>query len=297
MMTPVRTRARLSHVLPLLLLAAAACDSPSEPKNRNGAFDIEIRYFEPLTPVQQAAFEAAAAKWSSVITGDVPDVNITTGTGVTANRCGIRHPAFTGMVDDLLIFVDVDSIDGPNQQVGAGGPCFFRNGSRITVIGVMKFDRADMQIMQEQETLRNVILHEMGHVLGFSPDAWEQLGLVADPESDDPTFTGANARNRFVLAGGMSPAGVPLENTGGAGTRGAHWRETVFGAELMTGFISTGVTPLSAITLGSLADLGYQVDYSAADSYSVPVLSALRVNEPVMRINEQIIRPIGGIAP
>lgn len=297
MMTPVRTRACLRYAILLVLIAGAACDSPSEPKTRNSGFDIEVRYFEPLTPLQTAAFQAAAARWQSVITGDLPDVNITTGTGVTANRCNIRHPAFTGLIDDLLIFVDVDSIDGPNAQVGAGGPCFFRNGSRLTVIGVMKFDRADMQIMQANGTLQNVILHEMGHVLGFSPDAWSELGLVADPDSDDPIFTGANARNRFVLAGGTSPSGVPLENTGGAGTRGAHWRETVFGAELMTGFISTGLTPLSAITLGSLADIGYEVDYGAADTYSIPGMAALRVDEPAMRINEQIIRPIGGIAP
>jgi hypothetical protein len=39
--------------------------------------------------------------------------------------------------------------------------------------------------------------------------------------------------------------------------------------ELMTGMLVAGSKPLlSRITIGSLADLGYQVDYSKADSYT-----------------------------
>jgi hypothetical protein len=37
--------------------------------------------------------------------------------------------------------------------------------------------------------------------------------------------------------------------------------------ELMTGVSETGATPLSRITIGTLFDLGYKVDFSAADSY------------------------------
>ena len=40
--------------------------------------------------------------------------------------------------------------------------------------------------------------------------------------------------------------------------------EVCLGSELMTGFIA-GRTQLSRITVGSLEDLGYSVDYSAAD--------------------------------
>lgn len=39
-------------------------------------------------------------------------------------------------------------------------------------------------------------------------------------------------------------------------------------SELMTGYLNSGVlNPLSRITIGSLQDLGYSVDYAAADSY------------------------------
>ena len=42
------------------------------------------------------------------------------------------------------------------------------------------------------------------------------------------------------------------------------------GRELMTGFInSNAVNPLSAITLGAMEDMGYVVDFTAADPYTV----------------------------
>jgi hypothetical protein len=44
----------------------------------------------------------------------------------------------------------------------------------------------------------------------------------------------------------------------------------VFGNELMTGFISGLPDPLSTVTIGSLQDMGYTVNYSMADSYTLP---------------------------
>ncbi|MFP6765474.1 MAG: hypothetical protein VB858_17735, partial [Planctomycetaceae bacterium] len=45
----------------------------------------------------------------------------------------------------------------------------------------------------------------------------------------------------------------------------AHWRESVLGSELMTGFINTGFNPLTRLTIAQFADLGYQVDFARAD--------------------------------
>ena len=66
-----------------------------------------------------------------------------------------------------------------------------------------------------------------------------------------------------------------LANTGGSGTRDGHWRESTFDTELMTGFTERGPMPLSVITVGALADLGYTVDRSKADPYTVPSTLAL----------------------
>ena len=68
---------------------------------------------------------------------------------------------------------------------------------------------------------------------------------------------------------------VPVENTGGAGTRDSHWRETVFRNELMSGFIAATGNPLSKLTVAHLQDLGYVVDMAAAEPYRLPNLEAL----------------------
>jgi hypothetical protein len=62
---------------------------------------------------------------------------------------------------------------------------------------------------------------------------------------------------------------VPVEGSaGGDGTVNSHWRESVFGNELMTGFINAGKNPLSIMTIRSLEDLGYVVDTTAADPFT-----------------------------
>jgi hypothetical protein len=83
----------------------------------------------------------------------------------------------------------------------------------------------------------------------------------------------------FDSIGGTTYSGgnkVPVENCGpaspvpcGAGTYNSHWREPTFTTELMTGFLNGGVAnPLSRLTVASLEDLGYGVNYAGADNYS-----------------------------
>jgi Leishmanolysin len=83
------------------------------------------------------------------------------------------------------------------------------------------------------------------------------------------SFIGSHATFAYQLLGGTGNS-VPLETTGGAGTAGAHWSEAVFGDELMTGFIAGVPDPLSIVTIGALQDMGYTVNYSAADAYTLP---------------------------
>jgi hypothetical protein len=63
---------------------------------------------------------------------------------------------------------------------------------------------------------------------------------------------------------------VPVENNLVPGTSDAHWRESVFGNEMMTGYANLGGMPLSAITVGSLGDIGYEVNPFAADPFRIP---------------------------
>ena len=77
-----------------------------------------------------------------------------------------------------------------------------------------------------------------------------------------------------------------MENAeGGAGSQDGHWRESVFGNEIMSPFVSDHVEPLSAITIQSLADLGYSVDVSKADPYRLPPPGSAARRTPGRRIH------------
>jgi hypothetical protein len=143
--------------------------------------------------------------------------------------------------------------------------------------------------------LQTVILHEMGHALGYGT-VWTNLNLLAHPSlsgGTDPHFTGGQATAAFNAVGGASYVGlkVPVENTGGAGTADAHWRESVFGNELMTGFVDAGVNPLSRVTVASMGDLGYTVNLADADPYTLaPGLRAFSRRGPTIELKNDVLR-------
>src|SRR5690606_10741894 len=68
---------------------------------------------------------------------------------------------------------------------------------------------------------------------------------------------------------------VPVEIGRGVGSDSAHWREAVLGRELMTSALNGGFNPLSVVSIGSLADLGYSVSYAAAEPYQFGVAGVM----------------------
>jgi hypothetical protein len=228
-------------------------------------YGVTLQFLVTPTTEQAAAFERARQRLESVIVGDLPDVTLD-----GASSCAGVAPQ--GTVDDLLVVVDLRPIDGPGKILGSAGPCIIRRSSSLTVVGVARFDTDDLVELEEQGDLDAVISHEMLHVVGVG-SLWENLGLVGDA-STDPHFVGSAARAAFRdVNGGDTYAGnpVPIEDTGGDGTAGAHWREDVLRDELMTGWLSGGAQPLSLTTVMSLADLGYEVDPASAEPFDIAV--------------------------
>lgn len=237
------------------------------------SFNIEFRYLTPVSERQRAAFDRAAARWRQVIVGELSNI--------TASRdsfCGLENSALNEVVDDLLIFVMIDSIDGPGDILGSAGPCTIRSSNGIPVLGAMRFDRDDVAGLENSNRFGDVVLHEIGHILGLGT-LWTNRSLIAGPGGDDPYYLGESARAGFITAGGSLYTGlhIPLENTGERGTRDSHWRETVLNAEVMTGFVeAAGIRmPLSLTTIGALEDLGYRVSIWGDDAYTYAGMPSL----------------------
>lgn len=228
----------------------------------DGGFGIDIRFMGAPDERAVAVIGQAVARWSSAIGGDLPDV----ATEMAADACFAGQPASRESVDDLLILVRVVDMDGYGSVLARAGPCFIRSGSGLPIVGVIELDRADLG--RDPRMVLDVVTHEMGHVLGIGT-LWSYRSLVYGRGGDDPLFLGETAQSAYRELGG-GDALAPVENGGGTGTQGSHWRESNFRTELMTGWIDNGVNALSRLTIASLRDLGYEVRMEAAESYALP---------------------------
>ena len=229
------------------------------------SYDIRFHYLTTPTASQRAAFEAAAARWRQVIIGDLPAMSF-----FQTSACNFPGDTLNEVIDDLVIVVRLVPIDGPGKVLGSAGPCYIRSNG-LPFVGVMNFDTDDVAMLEASNRFEKVVLHEVGHILGIGT-LWQHFGLITGRQGTDPFFTGVSARAGFALAGGAAYLGtpVPIENTGGPGTRDGHWRETELNAEVMTGFVeAAGVRmPLSLLTIGSLEDMGYRITTWGDDTYS-----------------------------
>ncbi len=101
--------------------------------------------------------------------------------------------------------------------------------------------------------------------------------LVVTPDS---RFVGTAATAAFEEVGGdQYPGGkVPIDNSYPGETElgdssDAHWRGFVLRNEIMATTGSSS-SPLSKVTIASMEDMGYEVDLSAADRYTILPLSS-----------------------
>ncbi len=246
-------------------------------------YNITLRFVGNPTQTFKDAANAAARRWERAITAGLPNVS---GSFSPSQQCGASAPDFSGSIDDILIDVGVANIDGPGQILAESGPCLVRSGSNLTIYGSLIFDTADQSAFSSQ--LSSILVHEMGHSLGIGT-LWTTKGLLVNGGTSNPTYKGARGITEWRTLGGSG--NVPVENTGGPGTAGGHWRETTFNNELMTGFINSGSNPLSRLSIASLGDLGYTVNVGAADAYSLPSGALSRQADSKLDTGERLLTP------
>ena len=262
-----------------MLAASIAGFSASVPATVSTSYAVDVRFFGPtMIPQAAEAFVAAAARIRGSVIGDVTDIQ-TPPAGIDMAQCGVPGVILNELVDDVIIYATATPIDGAGKVLGSAGPCFVRSSGRQTIVGIMRFDSDDIQGMIDRGNLREVIQHEMLHVVGIGT-LWSDYGVIVGAGTPETRFTGSNGVAACIgMGGGVTcPGSVPVENEGGPGSADGHWRETVFGTELMTSRIGTTGNALSLMSIQSLSDVGYVVNANAADPFVIPGTGAVRMN-------------------
>lgn len=234
----------------VLMLGIAVLGCPVAAVGDTLGFDITVDFGDGLTSSQQAVFTQAATVWESVILG--------------------YRPGIVGL-SGVEILADGVTMDGSGGQLGYAGPgsTVRRGGFVLAIDGSMSFDRADLADLEANGRLCDVIVHEMGHVLGFGT-LW---GSNSVSSSGTGEFIGAAALAAYQSEFNQPGASfVPVELGGGGGTAHCHWNEGDGGGltgitdrqgrdmrdEIMTGWLNLH-TFMSQTTIQSFADIGYVV--------------------------------------
>ena len=212
-------------------------------------FDIEIVYLSSFTERQKEHIQYGAKRWMAVITEDLPDYTFAQH---WSGQCGDQFYEIPAgeRIDDLRIYVSQQKEEELGRVAGYGSPQLLREKTHLPVLGCMVFSSG-------VPVLHSLPIHEIGHVLGFGT-IWDDFGLLQDQDADIH-FNGPRAIADFDASGGRGYTGkkVPVDQDR------AHWRHTVLGFQVNDGL------SIPTITVQSLADLGYSVDISQADAYTV----------------------------
>jgi hypothetical protein len=224
---------------------------------------IDVHFIGAISPALVAAVKTAVARWQ--------DVFATSWAGTTvsqsANECVAGQSAISAeAISGVRLYV-AENNAGVAGALARSGSCVTSADGR-TVVGRI-YVGLDIE-RATSATKQAVMTHELGHVFGLMAPS-----MITDAPGTNPRWIGPEARRQFLLAGGADIGGVPLETETEvpSGAYG-HWRISKMPDEIMTTFAGRlgdrpDGGPLSAITLGALADLGYPVRMSAADPYRV----------------------------
>jgi hypothetical protein len=142
--------------LPLTVLAFEIHKAPVP------SYDIQLELPGITRAADRTIFASAAAKWQSIITGDLEGFDISC---FPPREDDCQWPSF---VDDIFMCADYQAIDGKSGTLAMAGPEYVRLPSWLPVSGAMTFDIADVARLQRNGggQFLSVILHEMGHILG-----------------------------------------------------------------------------------------------------------------------------------
>jgi Ca2+-binding RTX toxin-like protein len=231
-------------------------------------FNITIEYTSEDTPNSYiTAFEDAVERWEQVIVGDL-DYGFVEG---------------YGFVDDILIEVDVTDIDlvleGVEHDILAISTVLDQRADAPSGEGALPtYARIVLNELEigNVQNLEDIAANAIGRALGFG-SLWEEFGLVQD-FGGIATYTGPNALRELQELSDDLNGQNALEDGADGGLAAEYWSEEIFGNELMTSSIGLRSlfgdpanplipdNPLTSLTVAAMEDLGYLVNYAAADN-------------------------------
>ena len=247
------------------------------------SFDINLIFVGTVSSKYQSAFEAAATRWERIITHGIPYHPVSE---EERDLVETFYPMTTipDKVDDLLLLVEIDD-DLRSGTLANAATLVLRDASFLPCIARILLNEDRLSSLTDEQ-LAKVMEHEIGHTLGFADWLWRGYNLLQNPSLYNPPFpdthfSGPLAIEAFNAAGGASYTGakVPVENNGISGGADSHWRESVLFDELMTTLFESLIqsSPLSEITIQAMADIGYRVDITQAESYLGPLIFSSKI--------------------
>ena len=235
------------------------------------AFNIELVFIDGVDYEYQLALQRAADRWENVVVGDKTDINFLSNPYSEWSSHINAWIRVNKIVDDLIIFVNEKPLDG--DVLAASLVPIIGSSNMLPVIAAIALDDLALRDL-EPDALDRIMLHEIGHCLGFgTTTVWDNL-LKEWPVSswrDQPHFTGLFAGVMFDIASNFTYPGkkVPIDDDGG------HWLDSAIGDEIMAkGWTYPTKMPISEMTVGAFLDLGYDVSFWGGQAYQTPGAAA-----------------------
>jgi len=110
------------------------------------------------------------------------------------------------------------------------------------------------------DRLEYIVLHEMGHAVGFGT-IWGLYDVLSPADNIYLPYywKGVNGIRGYSEIGGVGSPEVDLIRN--------HWKESLHKSEIMTSNLGTGPVYFSKMTIRAMQDIGFQVNTSEADVY------------------------------
>lgn len=175
------------------------------------------------------------------------------------------------VLDDMYISVMV--VDLNNHFFAMAGPTQYTQnhlGTTHTVVaGRVQINRRRLGRALQANYFENLMLHEIGHAVGIGP-MWRKWGLTEKDETGQETYIGKHGLEAWRKMGCSGP--LPVE--------GLHWDEQCILHEVMNpNFYRNHRELFTSLSMGTLKDMGYQVNGTEADAMDVGDLIASACGE------------------